>query len=50
MAYFSPSAISFNLPTIPEGANNAGAAAAGVPVGGLYRSNADPSVVSIRSD
>jgi hypothetical protein len=37
------------LATIPTGANDAGAAAAGCAVGGLYRTNADPSVLCIRA-
>lgn len=34
---------------IPVAANNAAASAAGVPVGGLYRTNADPAVVCVRT-
>jgi len=37
------------LAGVPAAANNAAAATAGVPVGGIYRTNADPSVVCIRS-
>jgi len=38
-----------NWATLPTGANNAAAAAAGVLVGGLYRTNADPSVLCTRT-
>lgn len=37
------------LAGVPAAANNAAAAAAGVAVGGIYRTNADPSVLCIRS-
>jgi hypothetical protein len=38
-----------NLSSIPVASNNATAAAAGVKVGGLYRTNADPSYVCVRT-
>jgi hypothetical protein len=38
-----------NYTIFPTAANNAAAAAAGVPVGGLYRTNADPSVLCTRT-
>lgn len=37
------------LANVQAAANNAAAAALGVPVGGLYRTSADPSVLCIRS-
>ena len=37
------------LSEVPAAANNAGAQAAGLGVGDFYRTNADPSVVCIRS-
>ena len=37
------------LAGVPAAANNAAAAAAGVPVGGIYRTDADPSLLAIRS-
>jgi hypothetical protein len=37
------------LSEVLAAANNAGAAGAGVPVGGVYRTNADPSILCIRS-
>jgi hypothetical protein len=41
---------SFLLSTLPPTAtDNASAATAGVPVGGFYRTNADPSVVCVRT-
>ena len=42
-------AVDIALASVPTAANNAAAATAGVAVGGLYRTNADPSVVCIRS-
>ena len=39
----------YALAGIPTAANNAAAATAGVAVGGFYRTNADPSVVCVRS-
>lgn len=41
--------VSLTLASVPTAANDAGAATAGVPVGGVYRTNADPSVLCIRS-
>lgn len=41
--------INFTLAGIPTAANNAAASVANVPVGGIYRTNADPSVLYIRS-
>ena len=41
--------INLHLNSLPLAANNAGAAGAGILVGGLYRTNADPSIVCIRS-
>ena len=38
-----------NLAAVPAAADNAAATAAGVPVGGVYRTNLDPSVLCIRS-
>ena len=37
------------LAAVPAAADNAAATAAGVPVGGVYRTNIDPSVLCIRS-
>lgn len=39
----------FSLANVPVAASNAAAIAAGVAIGGLYRSGADPDVVSIRN-
>ena len=38
-----------DLYNYPVAADNAAAAAAGVPIGGLYRTNADPSVINVRT-
>ena len=38
-----------NLACVPAAADDAAAQAAGVPVGGVYRTNADPSVLCIRA-
>lgn len=41
--------VDFDLASIPVAANNAAAALAGVNVGGLFRTDADPSVLMIRT-
>jgi hypothetical protein len=44
-----PVATSIGTDGPPVASNNATAATAGVGVGGLYRTNADPSVVCVRT-
>jgi hypothetical protein len=41
--------LTYLLASVPKAANNTAARAAGVAVGGFYRTNADPSVLCIRS-
>lgn len=41
--------LNFHLASIPVATDNATAATASVAVGGLYRTNADPSVLMIRT-
>lgn len=37
------------IASVPTAANNTAAASAGIAVGGIYRTNADPSVLCMRS-
>ena len=45
----APAEFSAAMLALPAAADNAGAAAAGVAVGGLYRINADPSAICVRT-